>query len=126
MQTVAVHFVVQRPNTDPKGSGGFFAVTVGGGQNVHGVTGDLSRGPFVTLAEMIEKMLNEQRNIFPPLAQGRNLNRDDIQPVIKVFAKSAILNQSLNVLVRGRNDTGVRLQQFFAADSGELTGFKHS
>ena len=44
---------------------------------------------------LLQKMIHEQRNVLQPLAQRRNLDRDDRQPVIKILAERAVLDLRL-------------------------------
>src|SRR5678816_107037 len=52
---------------------------------------DTSRRGFgialLIFGELVQKIIDQQRNIFTPLAQWRNVNSHDIQPVKEVLAK---------------------------------------
>src|SRR5262249_32691311 len=43
----------------------------------------------VFLCHGVKEVIDEQRNIFQPLAQGGHLNRYDVEPVKEIFAKPA-------------------------------------
>src|SRR5262245_46452499 len=49
----------------------------------------------------------EFRDVFEPLAQGRDAHLDDVDSVIKVLAESAGRHQLAEVPVRGREDSHV-------------------
>jgi hypothetical protein len=49
-------------------------------------------------------MIDQRRNIFPALAQRRNLDVEDIQAIVKIGTKLAFLNQLFQVLVGSRDD----------------------
>jgi hypothetical protein len=43
-------------------------------------------------AEFIHKMVDKQWDIIKPLTEGRNSNRENVQPVIQVLPKPSLLN----------------------------------
>jgi hypothetical protein len=45
------------------------------------------------------KVIDQRGNIFPALAQRRHLDAENIQPVEKVGAELAFLNQLLQILL---------------------------
>ena len=50
--------------------------------------------------ELADEVLNQKRNVFGALPQGRERDRDDIQPVKEVFAKASFFNRPDRVAVR--------------------------
>ena len=55
----------------------------------------------MAVTEMIQKMFDQQRNVFTPFAECRNVNRDDVESIIKVVAKCAFVDHLLHILVGG-------------------------
>src|SRR3954468_16002526 len=47
----------------------------------------------------VQEMLHQQWNVFSSLAQARQLDRNDVQAVIKVLAESALFNSFFQGLV---------------------------
>ena len=52
-------------------------------------------------------MVHEQRDIFKPLPQWRDFDRDDRQPVVKIFAERAVLHFALQDLVGCADDANI-------------------
>ena len=46
-----------------------------------------SARPPAALRLLLQKVIHQQRNVFEPLAQRRDLDRDDREPVIKILAE---------------------------------------
>src|SRR5512143_2026425 len=60
-------------------------------------------------------MLYQGLDVFFPLPQGRDLERDDVDPVIEVFAERVLLYRGLQVLVGGGDEPDVDLAALVAA-----------
>jgi len=54
------------------------------------------------------KLADQQRDVFPPLTQRRNEERDHVQSVVQV-SRNAPSSRTLDVLVRCRNHTHVQV-----------------
>src|SRR6266550_3805876 len=50
-------------------------------ETLHRLVGDRARRHSLALGQLIEKMHDKKRNVFPPLAQRRDMNRNDVEPV---------------------------------------------
>ena len=70
-------------------------------------------------------MFNQQRNIFRPLAQRRDVQTQHIDPVVKVFAKPPGFNHLHQVLVRCRQQAQVDRDDPFAADPHDFLFLNH-
>src|SRR6185437_10359951 len=57
--------------------------------------------------ELLEEEVEQERDILPALPEGRELDRDDLEPVVKVLAKRA----SGDRLVRADPDDLARLER---------------
>ena len=50
---------------------------------------------------LFQKVVHQQRDVFPALAQRRHADRNDVQPVIKILAKNVFGNRLVEVAVGG-------------------------
>jgi len=57
----------------------------------------------LVLAEILQEIIDEQRDIFLALAEGRQGERDHVEPVIQVFPERILLDLGKKVFV-GRGD----------------------
>src|SRR5208337_49498 len=71
----------------------------------------LSRFSCVTINEV----LDQQGNVFFSFAQGRNLNRENIQPIEEVVTKGARCDGRLQVTVGGRDYPDICLDRASSA-----------
>jgi hypothetical protein len=53
----------------------------------------------VTSAELLQEVVYQERYVFAPLAQGRNLHWNHVQPVVQVFSKLPFANKLLDIPV---------------------------
>ena len=75
----------------------------------------------MTLGEPPDEVGGQERDVFGPLAQRRHEDREYVEPVEEIGAKSALLNHCLEVLVRRRDDSNVhRRRAAAAAESFDL------
>ena len=54
----------------------------------------------VAAPALLEEVPGENRNVFDALAQGRQLNREDVQPVEEVLAQLLVLDCITRVAIR--------------------------
>src|SRR5262249_7373083 len=59
-------------------------------------------------------------NLLLALAQGWNANGNDVQPVVEILPKRALLERGAQILVGGGKDPNVNLQRFRSAQPLEL------
>lgn len=64
--------------------------------------------------------LHQQGNILRPLAQGRQVDREDVQPIVEIAAKLAIGDHLLKIAVGGGDQAHVGMNQLIAAETLEL------
>src|SRR5262245_19296605 len=69
--------------------------------------------------ELVSKRAGKLWNVVAPLAQRRNLERHDAQPIIEVTAKSPAFGSLLEIDVRCRQDPHVRRQRSCTADASK-------
>ncbi len=70
--------------------------------------------------ELGDEVVDEARNVLAPIAQGRQMDREDVQPVIEIFAELPLGDHRLEVAVGRRHDAHVDLEGLVAADALEL------
>ncbi len=75
--------------------------------------------------ELGNEAVDQQRDVFPPLLQFRQLQIDHANPVIQVVAKHARTHQLREFLVRGGNDPNIDRNRFETAQRFDLTFLKH-
>src|SRR5947209_12353483 len=76
--------------------------------------------------ETTVKMFNQQRNVFDPLPERRDLKRNNVQTVKEIMSKRSALDESIEPLVRRRDHSDVDLYRFVAADRLETLLLQHS
>src|SRR5207249_317608 len=67
-----------------------------------------------------QEKIREQRNIFRPLTQRRQLDRDDVDSIEQVFAEPAVLDGLLQVDVGRGDETELRFDRLGSADALDL------
>ena len=80
--------------------------------------------PWMLLAEArvvaAQEELGELREVLGALAQRRQLDRDDVEPVVEVLAEPAFLHRLLEVDVGGGDQAELGLDRLGAADALDL------
>ena len=71
-------------------------------------------------AVLLREVANQQRNVLGTLAQRRNADRKDVQPIIQVAAKLAILDHLFEIAIRGRHQAHIHLLGASAAQPLKL------
>src|SRR5215467_657393 len=82
---------------------------------------------FLELAVVpVNEEVDERKNVFRPLAQRRDEDRNDREAVIKVLAKVAFAHGFFEIAVRCRDDADVDLHVAHASDAPDDLVFKHA
>src|SRR6266403_3964564 len=68
----------------------------------------------------IDKIIDEQRNIFFSFAQRRQFDWKNVEPVVKIIAKGAVRDCRLKIAIRRRDDADISAQDFRAAYAFKL------
>ena len=77
--------------------------------------------------DFLQEIFGEQADVLGALAERRELDADDVQPVEKVLAEVFRSDDLLfEVLVRRGDDAHVGLQDVVAADAGEFALLQHA
>ena len=71
-------------------------------------------------------MLAEQGNVGGPLAQRRQGDGEDVEPVVEILAKRAIADLALEIAVRRRDHPDVDLHRVGPAHALELALLQHA
>lgn len=79
-------------------------------------------GHTQTLRRLLQEVVNQRRQIFFPVAQGRHLNREDTEAVIQVLKKAAFADGFREVVIRGGNYPDVDLMGLVVTDRFEPAG----
>ena len=83
-------------------------------------------GLAVRGGELLEKVLDQERDVVAPLAQGRELDADDLEAVIEVLAELPFGDGVGQVAMRGRDQADVDLDRLVAAHADDLAAFEHA
>ncbi len=77
-------------------------------------------GRDAALAELAgvlgQEVLDQQRNVAPPLAQRRQVQGDDVEPIVEVLAELPLAHQGLEVAVGGGQHADVDANRLVAAE----------
>ncbi|MGB8958488.1 MAG: hypothetical protein WCC00_05705 [Candidatus Aminicenantales bacterium] len=92
-----------------------------GGHGLQGVRGELPRPEIVLLGEGPRKIVDEKRDVLLPLAQGRRIERDDVQAEEEVLPEPPLLDLLPQVLVGRGDDPDVDLGDLARADLLDFT-----
>ena len=82
--------------------------------------------PAETSGVVRDEVAHQKRDIFGPLAKGRDIDREHIQPVVEVGAKLSRRDQLLERPVRRGDDPDVAPDRVRAADPLELMLLEHA
>ena len=69
-------------------------------------------GASVLRVEAPAELLDERGDLLPPLAQRRNPDLDDVEPVVQVLAELVRAHRALEIAVGRRNQPHVRSMIF--------------
>jgi len=78
------------------------------------------------LGETPRKTSGQERDVVDPVVKGRQVDRNDVQPVVEVFPKVAVANLFQKVSVRGRQYSHVDMKGRFSPYAFELLSLKNS
>src|SRR4051794_7223535 len=78
------------------------------------------------LVQLLQEEVREERDVFETLAQRRDLDREDIQPVVEILAHLAVDDRLLRIAIRRGDDARFDVDLLVAADAPELAFFEHA
>ncbi|MNE39773.1 hypothetical protein D3C80_1337420 [compost metagenome] len=85
-------------------------------QDLQRAHGQAHRGAAVFLAKTLEEGIDQQRYVIATLAQGRQGDGVDVEPVEQVFTECAVRHGLAQVDVGGRDDPHIDLDAVAATD----------
>src|SRR5271165_1185696 len=89
-------------------------------QLIHGRGRDAGDGLVHGQRKFAHEVLDQRRNVFAALAQGRKLDVKDIQPVEEVGSERAVFDHSFEIFVGGGDAAEVYFDNLIAADASDL------
>src|SRR5580692_3153009 len=89
-------------------------------QRIHRIGGDYVNSFVHALSVEFREMPHQSWNILDTLSQGRNVDREDFQTVVKVFAKRSLFDHGGQIPMRGCNQADVNLMRTVAAEPLEF------
>src|SRR5262249_32391802 len=98
-------------------------VTYQGAQRIFGNPGNKPAGALLVV---LEKMYDERMDVFPSLAQRRQADGKDRQPVEEVTPEFSLVNRSFQVDVRRGHNAHIGFQNVAATDAREFTVLKYA
>ena len=80
---------------------------------------------MILLVVLAQEVVHEQRDGVHALAQRRQMDGDDVEPVVQVFAEAPVPDRLLEVAVGGRDHTRVDAHVALAAETREFPVLEH-
>ena len=71
------------------------------------------------LGALFQKVAHQERQVALPFPKGRNMDRNDIQPVVQVFPEGAFAHHLLEVPVGGGDEANIDGDRFRVANRGD-------
>ena len=94
-------------------------------ERVHHVRRDRLDAPAQLSRVVRDEVADEERDVLGPLAKGRQLNRENVQPVVEVGAKRSRVDQLLQRTIRRGDDPDVTPNRLRAAEPLEFLLLQH-
>ena len=82
-------------------------------------------GLLVLNGVLLQEVVRQDGDLFPPVAQRRHVDRNDVEPKEEVFTKLAIGDRLFEVAVGRRDDADVHPYVVLTAEPGELAVLEH-
>ena len=97
----------------------------------YAVSAEIAPGDNSTLrparaARVLQKCLNQQRNVFPPIPQGRYSNHDHAEAIEQILPKPLRRDFALEIDVGGGDDPDVHLHEPATADRPDFAFLQDS
>src|SRR5438094_369662 len=78
------------------------------------------------LIEFRDEMLRQQWKVFLAVAQRRQMNGEDGQPIIQIFAQPSFLNRIPRFLVCRRDNADIEFKFLFSSEPADFAVFQNS
>src|SRR5262249_1957122 len=95
-------------------------------QRVTSVEAQFEVRPTRRLADVVEKRVAERQDIAAPVAQGRQLDLEHLQPIVEILAKVAVQDGLTKVAIRRRQHSYVGAQPTRPAQPLKFTFLQNS
>ena len=95
-------------------------------EHLHRLRRDAAHGLLLLAADLADEMLDEQRDVIDALAQRRQQDGDDVEPIVEVVAELPFLHHLLEVAVRRGDDAHIDMHRLLAAYAVELLLLEHA
>ncbi len=89
-------------------------------QDACGFFGELEQGAEFAVGDALEEVFREEAYVFLALAQGGEMNPNDVETVEEIFAEFFADDFLLEIFIGGRHNTDVGADGLVAADAGEF------
>jgi hypothetical protein len=76
--------------------------------------------------EFVDKSPDQQRNILQSVAERRDVDGDNVEPVVEIIAKATTADLFFEVAVRGGDDARVNVSRFGASDPSKFSVLQDS
>src|SRR5581483_3884068 len=73
-------------------------------QKLDGFFGELLVGSLLLFDSLVQEMLGKKRDILSAFPQRGQIQRNDVDAVIQIFAKRAAADQIVQIFIGGRDD----------------------
>src|SRR5262249_564584 len=83
-------------------------------------SGEPTDRPLRSDAVLRYEMVNKRRHVASAIAEGRDIDRNNVEPIIQVFAESTVFDHSLEIAICRRDHSHVDLHGLGGADAHDL------
>jgi len=94
-------------------------------QGLHGLRGEAYNLFNAFASILVNKILNDRRNILESLCQGRTVQREDIDAEKKIFPKKTLADHDLQIFIGGGNDPDINRDRFVISHPFDFFFFQH-
>ena len=71
-------------------------------------------------------MVRQRDDVVAPIGQARQIDRDDLQPVIEILAKGTFGNGVFQIAIRCRQHANINANGFVLAHAHDFAALQHS
>ena len=90
------------------------------GENLHGLPCDLERASRAGMDFVAQKMADQKWNIVTTLAEGWEIDGNNIEPIVEVFPESAVLDSFFERFVARRDNADVYVNRDVVAHAADF------
>jgi hypothetical protein len=97
-----------------------------GAQGVERLGGNPDFAPLMAAAQVGQQGIHQQRDVLPPLAQGRHMQGQHAQAVIQVGPECPVAHHGGKIPMRGREDADIHLAGLVLAQPLDFPFLQHA